>query len=249
MLPVEESEMRKRGFTLVELLVVIGIIAVLLSLLIPSLSRAREQAKRATCAANLHSVSQAFISYAAENDETFPAGARNAIKLPDDWVWWQISPVRGIEKSAIARYLAQPMDVVLTCPSDDRNYRARTKTGGKYIYSYVMNSFMTVAPPPGSQVSHGIRLSKVKNPSQKAIVYEEDFDTIDDGFGTPDVGSGINLLSIRHDVPHINDIPGNPLRSFNQNIDASGNVGFCDGHVDYIARRDFHKPATYDPNF
>jgi prepilin-type N-terminal cleavage/methylation domain-containing protein len=62
-----------RAFTLIELLVVVAIIALLVSILTPSLSRAREQSRRAACLSNLKQLGQAFQSYLHENGDALPA--------------------------------------------------------------------------------------------------------------------------------------------------------------------------------
>jgi prepilin-type N-terminal cleavage/methylation domain-containing protein len=65
---------RYNGFTLVELLVVVAIIGVLMTLLLPSLSRARESARRVVCMSNLRTLGQAFIAFSNDHEGTMPGG-------------------------------------------------------------------------------------------------------------------------------------------------------------------------------
>jgi prepilin-type N-terminal cleavage/methylation domain-containing protein/prepilin-type processing-associated H-X9-DG protein len=66
------STSRTRGFTLVELLVVIGIIAVLIGILLPSLNRARRMAKQTQCASNMRQIAAAILAYANSNKGSLP---------------------------------------------------------------------------------------------------------------------------------------------------------------------------------
>jgi prepilin-type N-terminal cleavage/methylation domain-containing protein/prepilin-type processing-associated H-X9-DG protein len=78
---------RRRGFTLVELLVVIGIIAVLVGILLPVMGKAREAARRAMCLSNLRQVHAIFHMYARENRDLVPLGYRKNFKQFNSMVY------------------------------------------------------------------------------------------------------------------------------------------------------------------
>lgn len=74
--------MRKNGFTLVELLVVISIIALLVSILLPALNQAREAAKLTICMTNQRQIGLAMVNYADDNDQRIiPGNINNGVCL------------------------------------------------------------------------------------------------------------------------------------------------------------------------
>jgi prepilin-type N-terminal cleavage/methylation domain-containing protein/prepilin-type processing-associated H-X9-DG protein len=94
----------EKGFTLVELLVVIGIIALLISILLPALSKARQQASSLACQANLHSIGQGIAIYVGDNHGTLPYGWWDGVwpstgpfnpVYEADWVTQTIATMNG----------------------------------------------------------------------------------------------------------------------------------------------------------
>jgi prepilin-type N-terminal cleavage/methylation domain-containing protein/prepilin-type processing-associated H-X9-DG protein len=118
------SHRRQRAFTLVELLVVIGIIALLIALLMPALSKARRNARDVACQSNLRQIGLALNAYAADNKGSLPPGYVTFVDNDsnpnnnDDAFWahyvnWYVTKAELTRQTLSAKTISK----VFICPS------------------------------------------------------------------------------------------------------------------------------------
>jgi prepilin-type N-terminal cleavage/methylation domain-containing protein/prepilin-type processing-associated H-X9-DG protein len=133
----------RRGFSLVELLVVIGIISLLLTITLPVLGRIRESAARVKCAAKLTDVARAFQSYLNDSGgklpKVNPLPLQNPALFPGPPLWDAFGSYQDQNREA----WRCPSDTVINrssaFPSDKDSYFAAY--GVSYEYNFWMNSF------------------------------------------------------------------------------------------------------------
>ena len=147
---------RRAAFTLIELMTVIGIIAVLLALLMPSLISARKTARTITCASNVRQITTALINYSIEFRGAFPPNSREI-----DQYWFNDHILGRYIKSAVPMIDGTIAGGVLVCPADLED-TIRSYSMNLFASSYVSTPVVAALQgpdPPGKLFKAGAKES------------------------------------------------------------------------------------------
>ena len=212
-----------RAFTLVELLVVIGIIAILISILLPSLSKARKQARRTQCLSNQRQIAMAILMYANKSNGWLPPfnGGISNTRIADNGAY------RALGLLYSTKVIAKSS--VYYCPE-------RTAAPDS---NYVYQPEMWVDPPPKKiDISYLYRVSDDSGNGLSIPVLERNQLNalklgklrLKDKYGTKHKELEIAITS---DLMGTRDM-GAPDADWAHARPWGANVGFSDGHAEWI---------------
>ena len=212
--------MGKKAFTLVELLVVIAIIAMLMAILMPSLAKARRQAKQIYCLNNLRQLAIAATNYTISNDGYYPISRyTETIGAVGYEYCWDFSRVSEAGQSKIVPgilWQGEKIEKVQSCPSykGSDNWWSVPFTGYNYNTSYIGHG-------PGQSIETPAKVTHVKRPVSCAL------------FGDGQYAGGANKF-MRSPLIWKGDDEFNIRVSGTQGFrhNEMTNVAWCDGHAD-----------------
>jgi len=146
--PLRRKSVIPWGFTLIELLVVIAIIAILAALLLPALAKAKEQASRAKCTANVKQILLATHMYVQENRDYLPytSWSSDTYNVPN-WMYTRVTtnkPEHMVELGLLWPTLRERK--IYWCPLEKTNtalFRARDMKVGSYIMNGAVSGYDT----------------------------------------------------------------------------------------------------------
>jgi prepilin-type N-terminal cleavage/methylation domain-containing protein len=207
---------KRRGFTLVELLVVIGIIALLIALLLPALNKAREQARRARCLSQQRQLTMAWLMYADTHKGHIVSSCTRSPSDPafNDWVT-EGDTIKCLTDGLLWPYIRNAE--IYKCPNDRI----------AYFHTYSINSWLNGEGEGILTAPEIIRtMARIKY-SSRTFVFTEEMDPR---------GYLINsFMILRYPSDSWVDIPA-PMH------DTVGILSFADGHAELFQWSD---PRTW----
>ena len=214
---------RPRGFTLVELLVVLSILMLLMSMLVPLIGKSRELATQTHCASNLKQMYIPFQDYAGQNNGGWPSPWANVGN--DQWPYLISKVLTGVATNSNGRmnrrnspfaFCPKLMKMGVWWPNGGSLDAAMT------TYSYAWLNGVTPA-----QQKLPIRLSSIERPSRKVMLMDgcRSLDQPNDGIPKMNAWADWNY---EHHYPH----------------NRQSNVLFCDGHMGAVREGDVLRWTT-----
>lgn len=214
---------RTAAFTLVELLVVIGVIALLISILMPTLSRAQESAKAVTCQSNMRQIAVAFLNYSQANRNYYmlpsftplvsPAGFKSDGRFNYSWGWANGNLLAGgsaylpASEGLLWPYIKS--EAVMSCPSAKGIIPSALPEPAPHM-AYARNT------RTGANATKISRLTQIRRPAETFILYDSAIVSVVTG-------------SLQGQVT--GNFPSSGLPSFHGRHIKRGSVAWYDGHV------------------
>jgi prepilin-type N-terminal cleavage/methylation domain-containing protein/prepilin-type processing-associated H-X9-DG protein len=238
---MEMSAVKNRAFTLIELLVVLAILALLMSIIIPSLAQAKQRGQKVVCLSQLRQCGIAASIYVQNNDGYYPL-ARQKIVAPDysfiKTMCWDFTTIKElVDGSYRDRYepgllwdTGDPMQIQ-QCPG----YKGSSNAGGEPYTGYNYNTSY-IGHGSGESIKQSTRAMDVRSPSRTAL------------FGDGQYEAGANKF-MRSPWQNPGDASFAERYAGTQGFRHCGqtNIAFCDGSVDSQKERFTNTYPEYIP--
>jgi prepilin-type N-terminal cleavage/methylation domain-containing protein/prepilin-type processing-associated H-X9-DG protein len=237
--------MKRRGFTLVELLVVIAMVALLLAILIPVLHSVRERARALVCSSNIRALTLGMTLYEHKN-EAFPYGlSYNSTPPPGDYAgdptqdgmgWWWLNFLEGYVKKS------KGQKSVFNCPSKRLNNPGFKDSilCGNYGVNLSICKNSDDSPIKKEFIGTPLSDEDIPDPGQTLLIVDSGYSIISWWHATdvPPVTLNENMIENTAYVPGLKINEDRKLKPGQENDANNGrhpnktvNVGFVDGHV------------------